>query len=280
MGSGLTPDPQEGGNSPRTVIIHPAPDSQEGSHSPRRVTLPPGLWAEGLMGADEVSEDPPPVPAAFGGASVPTSAAAADSVAADVQREGVGRFGDKGQDGADHCLVQHLVSPPDPHTHPLSLVRTRTPRKQPHPQRSAQSGDPSFEGVTVCMERELVGPLDCRLHITAQYSPGLQQKLTRFRSHRETTLTSHLSSSEEDPCPGHERTRRCASCGTQRTPLWRDAEDGTPLCNACGIRYKKYRIRCPKCWHIPKKEGKCFVRCLRCGDPLRLLMNARKGASC
>ncbi|XP_051879679.1 GATA-type zinc finger protein 1 isoform X2 [Pristis pectinata] len=181
--------------------------------------------------------------------------------------------GDIQLSAADCCL-----QPPVPGG--ATGVTDRTPRKQPHPQRSAQSGDPSFEGVTVCMERELVGPLDCRLHITAQYSPGLQQKLTRFRSHRETTLTSHLSSSEEDPCPGHERTRRCASCGTQRTPLWRDAEDGTPLCNACGIRYKKYRIRCPKCWHIPKKEGKCFVRCLRCGDPLRLLMNARKGASC
>lgn len=29
----------------------------------------------------------------------------------------------------------------------------------------------------------------------------------------------------------------CASCKTRRTPLWRDSEDGTPLCNACGIRY-------------------------------------------
>lgn len=28
----------------------------------------------------------------------------------------------------------------------------------------------------------------------------------------------------------------CASCCTRKTPMWRDAEDGTPLCNACGIR--------------------------------------------
>ncbi|KAG3280353.1 ferredoxin-2, mitochondrial, transcript variant X2 [Ictidomys tridecemlineatus] len=33
-----------------------------------------------------------------------------------------------------------------------------------------------------------------------------------------------------------EAPRCCASCRTQRTPLWRDAEDGTPLCNACGTR--------------------------------------------
>ena len=31
--------------------------------------------------------------------------------------------------------------------------------------------------------------------------------------------------------------KTCASCRTRRTPLWRDAEDGTPLCNACGIRF-------------------------------------------
>ena len=34
--------------------------------------------------------------------------------------------------------------------------------------------------------------------------------------------------------------KACASCRTRRTPLWRDAEDGTPLCNACGIRYVLY----------------------------------------
>ncbi|WAR22697.1 ZGLP1-like protein [Mya arenaria] len=32
--------------------------------------------------------------------------------------------------------------------------------------------------------------------------------------------------------------KTCASCKTRRTPLWRDSEDGTPLCNACGIRTK------------------------------------------
>ena len=31
--------------------------------------------------------------------------------------------------------------------------------------------------------------------------------------------------------------KTCASCSVNKTPLWRDAEDGTPLCNACGIRY-------------------------------------------
>ncbi|KAK3091124.1 hypothetical protein FSP39_017273 [Pinctada imbricata] len=62
----------------------------------------------------------------------------------------------------------------------------------------------------------------------------------------------------------------CASCGTRRTPLWRDAEDGTPLCNACGIRFKKYRVRCSKCWHIPKKDIKTYPNCPHCGSSLKM----------
>ncbi|XP_012863820.2 GATA-type zinc finger protein 1 [Echinops telfairi] len=62
--------------------------------------------------------------------------------------------------------------------------------------------------------------------------------------------------------------RRCASCKTQRTPLWRDAEDGTPLCNACGIRYKKYGTRCFTCWLVPRKSVQPKRLCGRCGVSL------------
>ena len=36
------------------------------------------------------------------------------------------------------------------------------------------------------------------------------------------------------------------------TSLWRDAGEGRVLCNACGIRYKKYGLFCPTCavWYI------------------------------
>ncbi|XP_064816842.1 GATA-type zinc finger protein 1 [Oncorhynchus masou masou] len=68
----------------------------------------------------------------------------------------------------------------------------------------------------------------------------------------------------------------CASCCTMKTPLWRDAEDGTPLCNACGIRYKKYKVRCLQCWHIPRKEGNSNSRCFKCGNLSRLATSHRK----
>ena len=62
--------------------------------------------------------------------------------------------------------------------------------------------------------------------------------------------------------------KTCVSCKTKKTPLWRDAEDGTPYCNACGIRFKKYRIRCPLCQYIPHKEESLRNICSFCSCPL------------
>ena len=60
----------------------------------------------------------------------------------------------------------------------------------------------------------------------------------------------------------------CASCKTRKTPLWRDAEDGTSYCNACGIRFKKYRIYCSLCSYIPRKDEKFGKTCFKCGSKL------------
>lgn len=64
------------------------------------------------------------------------------------------------------------------------------------------------------------------------------------------------------------KVKTCASCKTKKTPLWRDSEDGTPYCNACGIRYKKYRIRCSNCLYIPRKDEKSGNCCCLCGQRL------------
>uniref|UniRef100_A0A3B4VN49 GATA-type domain-containing protein n=1 Tax=Seriola dumerili TaxID=41447 RepID=A0A3B4VN49_SERDU len=118
--------------------------------------------------------------------------------------------------------------------------RTKTPRKQPHPSRSVDIQDPDFQGVTFSMGTELDDSREqCRLLITSKYR--YWQMYYIF-------------------------DKVCASCCTRKTPMWRDAEDGTPLCNACGIRYKKYRVRCVNCWHIPRKEGNSNSCCLKCGN--------------
>ena len=64
------------------------------------------------------------------------------------------------------------------------------------------------------------------------------------------------------------KVKTCASCKTKKTPLWRDSDDGTPYCNACGIRFKKYHVRCSVCFYIPRKDEKVNNSCCLCGSRL------------
>uniref|UniRef100_A0A3B1JQR1 Zinc finger GATA like protein 1 n=2 Tax=Astyanax mexicanus TaxID=7994 RepID=A0A3B1JQR1_ASTMX len=156
----------------------------------------------------------------------------------------------------------------------------RTPRKQAHPERSPDLQNPELQGVTFSMHTELDRSTDqCRLLITSNYSEVCRRS-RRIRRSRSRSLQSFqcTSSSEEESDPASLSKKICASCCTRKTPLWRDAEDGTPLCNACGIRYKKYRVRCQQCWNIPKKEANSNSKCLKCGDLLQLAaQNKRAG---
>ncbi|XP_034458182.1 GATA-type zinc finger protein 1 isoform X2 [Hippoglossus hippoglossus] len=156
--------------------------------------------------------------------------------------------------------------------------RTKTPRKQPHPSRSVDIQDPDIQGVTFRMGSELDDSREqCRLLITSKYSKELFKCVRKPRLRTRTSQkTLKTCSSDEESDLTVSKDKVCASCGTRKTPMWRDAEDGTPLCNACGIRYKKYRVRCVNCWHIPRKEGNSNSCCLRCGNLVRLTSAQRK----
>ncbi|XP_025083508.1 GATA-type zinc finger protein 1-like [Pomacea canaliculata] len=121
---------------------------------------------------------------------------------------------------------------------------TRRQRRKPaNPQKSPLLGDPNFSGVTIYFQTVWHGQT-CKLHMRHYYSRLPCQKMRKQRQ-------SLIIDCEHDSCePGgdckYEAPEKdklvlaggkcCASCGTHRTPLWRDAEDGTSLCNACGIR--------------------------------------------
>ncbi|XP_038148404.1 GATA-type zinc finger protein 1 [Cyprinodon tularosa] len=156
--------------------------------------------------------------------------------------------------------------------------RPKTQRKQPHPSRSADIQDPGFQGVAFRIEAELDDNREqCRLLITSKYSKELCQtgRKPKLRTRTSQRLAKTSSSDEENDQMAH-KGKICASCCTRKTPMWRDAENGTPLCNACGIRYKKYRVRCVKCWLIPRKEGNSSLLCMRCGNCVKLTSSAQR----
>lgn len=59
--------------------------------------------------------------------------------------------------------------------------------------------------------------------------------------------------------------RSCASCGATKTPYWREAwGDNIVLCNACGLRFSKFKKRCSLCHYVPRKEDKNNRCCSQC----------------
>lgn len=60
--------------------------------------------------------------------------------------------------------------------------------------------------------------------------------------------------------------RVCISCQTTKTPYWRESWSAkVSLCNACGLRWGKFRHRCSQCCYVPRKEDKGTRSCSRCG---------------
>ncbi|KAL3868850.1 hypothetical protein ACJMK2_041607 [Sinanodonta woodiana] len=192
---------------------------------------------------------------------------------------------------------------------PCNLYSSRrSRRKSLMPQKSPSKSDPRFRGVTVWLLTEFKGNCS-KLLMSACYSLKKRQRKrkqekqkenkalfsvlcpsnvrtslrgipTPRQRHNSATSSPERSGSDTDDVIPFSRdtyvlAKICASCNTRRTPLWRDAEDGTPLCNACGIRYKKYRLRCGRCWHIPKKDIKTYPNCPCCGAALRFSFSRR-----
>ncbi|OCT90394.1 uncharacterized protein LOC108711699 [Xenopus laevis] len=151
------------------------------------------------------------------------------------------------------------------------LCRMKTPRKQRTPSKSMQKLDPSFQGIEfqmhLSLEKENCG--DYQLIVTSFYSKKKSRHGSIKSKSRLNSISLTSSSEDDQPSILTKQSKRCASCKTLKTPLWRDAEDGTPLCNACGIRYKKYGVRCSQCWTIPKKDGKTYSRYCGCGGTFR-----------
>lgn len=89
-------------------------------------------------------------------------------------------------------------------------------------------------------------------------------------SSSEASSKSPLPSAPSPSIRGNKtKRRRCESCGTRKTPYWRDGwESGILLCNACGIRFHKYRKLCGNCRCVAKKDDKGHLQCPKCFEKI------------
>ncbi|CAL1300042.1 unnamed protein product [Larinioides sclopetarius] len=133
-------------------------------------------------------------------------------------------------------------------------------RKNFVPCRSSLLNDPNFRGVTITMQNRYIKS-EWKFIIRSKFTLSPKKK-RKFRNYVDSSDEEEIS---HPNYPTVTEEKHCASCSVKKTPLWRDAEDGTPLCNACGIRYKKYKLRCGTCWHIPKKD-EFHPTCQYCGS--------------
>lgn len=60
----------------------------------------------------------------------------------------------------------------------------------------------------------------------------------------------------------------CGSCKSSKTPYWRDSwSKSFILCNACGLRYAKFKRYCNECSYVPRKDDKSASCCTQCSSP-------------
>lgn len=166
----------------------------------------------------------------------------------------------------------------------------------PSPNASVSTSDMSLESPELTTEKEYVRIPDVsttfKLNKTERYTPLCQRRKRPVdydklsppafdcRSPTRDVVECESDSSEEefaDPPPKAQKTKQltahrhlkvCASCSSTKSPMWRDTEEGIPLCNACGIRYKRYHCMCSYCRYVPRKDEKTWISCKLCGHKM------------
>eukprot|EP00050_Salpingoeca_kvevrii_P014734 m.39525 g.39525 ORF g.39525 m.39525 type:complete len:356 (-) comp5950_c0_seq1:556-1623(-) len=95
-----------------------------------------------------------------------------------------------------------------------------------------------------------------------------QRKSGSSRTSKATAAAAAAAIANNPNSVTNRKQKACSCCGTTNTPLWRDVLKTLPLCNACGIRYKKYHIVCETCSYVPCKQERDSRNCKRCGTVL------------
>ncbi|KAK9712269.1 DNA-binding transcription repressor [Basidiobolus ranarum] len=95
----------------------------------------------------------------------------------------------------------------------------------------------------------------------------------KIHNEAEAAHSHELSSSKRSPSgsPGAANPKKCcASCAVKHTPCWRPGwSEHIPLCNSCGLRYRKTKIYCHNCLYIPlRTELNSSSECRKCFQKL------------
>ena len=108
----------------------------------------------------------------------------------------------------------------------------------------------SLEGSEV--ENEVHLELSEKLRVKSELPLAREkQKVSHFKDQPSASSTS--------------KSKRCFSCSARKTPYWREGwSEGVMLCNACGIRFHKYRKYCADCSCIAKKDEQGKLHCPKC----------------
>ena len=133
---------------------------------------------------------------------------------------------------------------------------------------------------TVCSSATTVIGLRCRVmnlhasHYTGKTSKSVRNlEDTTKAEKKEEIEKKKLNQKKKRIVYEEENKKTCQSCGTKSTPCWRPGWDhNLLLCNSCGLRYKKIKLFCDKCFYIPLKNeiggrnGTTILKCRKCGQ--------------
>ena len=154
-------------------------------------------------------------------------------------------------EGSDSDVREHKV----PRLSGLSLNRVRKSKCSPaHTDMDGTDADDEMEQAAFSTN-----------YLSPPYSPMATEENSTAETSPNDNMQTQRRASSALVTP---KVKTCASCKTKKTPLWRDSDDGTPYCNACGIRFKKYHVRCSACYYIPRKDEKINNSCCLCGSRL------------